>query len=319
MEENGLPGSALVKEFALFRFLMRADSQTEAERVREGEQAKVALREWERLSWAEQKRILRGWNPAKQPPGLAEFLRYLGGLADQVVEWGLDLHVDCEGRVTGFADFGVVNDTAGTAVHFRPGTKREEVLSDLRKIMEAVKTRWPEMIALDGHRGLTAAVPAEEAATPGSVAGIPELLPIGTLIEDTSQNASGIIVGAFKGEKEIVYVYVRPDGEVDSQYAMGVEPSPKNCGGLPVVFDINGHDPLARFRAVNGMAETGDGRALDLIAKALGAEEKRRGTRMVFDMKGRLIDPEKKPQTGLKTTRKLGGGEGKSKAEAATQ
>ena len=195
----------------------------------------------------------------------------------------------------GFADFGVVNDTADTSVHFRPGTKQEEVLSDLRKIMEAVKTRWPEMIALDGREGLTVAVPAEAAAMPGPAAGIPELLPIGTLIEDTSQNASGIIVGAFKGEKEILYIYLRPDGEVESQYSMGVETSPKNCGGFPVVVDANGNDPLARFRAVNGNAETGDGRALDLIAKALGADEKRRGpeSRWVFDMRGKRVYQER--------------------------
>jgi hypothetical protein len=295
VKENGLTGSAVVKEFALFKALMAREPKTEAEYMRVDEQANVALREWERLSWGEKRRILRGWHPAKQPPGLAEFLHYLGGLADQCVEWGLDMRVDCEGRVRCFADFGVVNDTAGTSVHFRPGTKREEVLSDLRKIMEAVKSRWPEMIALDGREGLTVAVPAEAVAVPGPAARIPELLPVGTLIEDTSQNASGIIVGAFKGEKEIVYVYVRPDGEVDSQYAMAVEPSPQNRGGLPLVTDIHGHDPLARFRAVNGNAETGDGRALGLMAKALGVEEKRREpeSRWVFDMWGKRVYQER--------------------------
>ena len=105
VKENGLPGSAVVKEFALFKTRMAREPKTETEYMRVDEQAKVALREWDRLSWGEKRRILRGWHPAKQPPGLAEFLRYLGGLADQCVEWGLDMRVDCEGAGEGLCGF----------------------------------------------------------------------------------------------------------------------------------------------------------------------------------------------------------------------
>jgi hypothetical protein len=238
---NGPRGSKLVKAFALNRALANLEEeQRDATQLRAAQDA--ALAEWSKLTPREQERIGWGWPDRGQQPSVAEWAReqaqYMGE-----TDWGVRLtpapdriQVDCS------AGWELFHGTEPVTLMIRPGTQRAQVVRAARRLVEALERYWSGIITMGPESRLLRLPTGEPAAAAEG------MIPPGTLVEDASQDQCGIVVGGFRGANGILYVYIKPDGVLDSQYGMGLKVAKGGVGGIPAVTDIQGIDPLARMR-----------------------------------------------------------------------
>jgi hypothetical protein len=241
---NGLKGSELVKAFALARALRREALEIE-ENCRAAWSAGIqAMKAWNKLSEGERKHLLNGWHCPTEWPSVEEYFRTLAGYDDNELLWMLRLS-EGDGEVNLFPSFEIAPDIADVSLLIRQGVTKAEALRQIDDMREALEAKWEEAVASTGRNLITHPI------AQGRAEDAEKMLSPGTFVMDTATNEAGIILGGYQGTNGILYTYLNAKGEVDSQYGGGFKVATERAGGLPVVSDLNGRDPLAALRVRN--------------------------------------------------------------------